>query len=139
MEQPQQRRTLFEPEPSALVQPAPERIIVPPIVPPVAQPVVERELPPPAEIPEPVDVEKARFNPWLAGLWVLGVISVVASFLANWALFEQASGIDGDLSENYYVYVSIVQTFAPWIFGVGLSAIAGAVLLHALDWQRRHP
>jgi hypothetical protein len=135
MEQPQQRRTLFEPEPSAFAEKTPERVVV------VAQPVVaqpvEKELPPPAEIVEPIAPEKARFNPWLAALWVLGIVSIAAALLTNWDIYEQ-SMISSELDESYYMFISIMQTFMPWLFGVGLAAIVAAVTIHALDWQRRH-
>jgi len=139
MEQPQQRRTLFEPEPSAFVEKVPERVTV--VAPPAsAQPFgtlpVEKELPPPAEIIEPVAMEKARFNPWLAALWVLGIVSIAAALVTNWDIYEQ-SMMSSQLDESYYMFISIMQTFMPWLFGVGLAAIVAAVTIHALDWQRR--
>jgi len=136
MEQPQQRRTLFEPEPATAVPAAPATVVPSTVVSAPPPPVVERELPPPADVAEYVEPERARFNPWLAVLWVIGLVCVAVGILINWNLYEQST-ISSDLGENFYLFISVTQTFVPWFFGVGLAAIVSAVAIHALDWQRR--
>ena len=124
------RRTLFEPEPQ------------PEVVSPVAQPIVET-----APLDDPVvedeseeELPPRRFNPWLAVLWVLGLVLIAAGSFVNWLIYSQSVNSDPFADgEAYWALVSVVQNFAPWFVGVGLAAVIAAVLIHALDWRERQP
>ena len=124
------RRTLFEPEPQPEVVSSAAQPIV--VTAPVDHPVVEDE---PDEEPLP-----HRFNPWLAVLWVLGLVLVASGSFVNWLIYSQSVNSDPFADgEAYWALVSVVQTFAPWFVGVGLAAVVAAVLIHALDWRERQP
>jgi len=124
------RRTLFEPE----VQPVEATSVAPPIVVPVVAEAAASDDEPEEELPP------RGFNPWLAVLWVLGLLLLAAGMLTNWQIYQQ-SMVDDPLfdGEAYWAVVSVTQMFTPWFVGVGLAAIACAVLIHALDWRERHP
>lgn len=92
------------------------------------------------ERPAPVEVEsapRARRNPWLAVLWMLGTVMVVGGVWATWQSELLINSPNLENSVAFYVFPSVLQSVAPWLSGVGIATIAGTVFLHAARWRDR--
>ena len=82
-----------------------------------------------------VVVAKARFNPWLLVLWILGIGLTAAGVWAQWQLVTVEPS--SDTVNAYYVIPALLREFSPWLVAVGLAAVVAAVFLHALRWRER--
>jgi hypothetical protein len=134
------RPTLFEPEEKPIA--------------PATPAVVETVVPEPAFEPEPEvieePVEKARRNPWLIVLWIIGI---ALTALGLWGLFQAAERaldptyvlVAGYGSEQYrtpdvedfYVVPIILASLSPWLTALGIGSIIAASTVHAVHWSRR--
>jgi hypothetical protein len=82
--------------------------------------------------PEQEEGQKPRRNPWLVVLWVLGALMTVGG-LAGLIRGLQADPNPTDVLE--VVLPQVLLVVAPWLVGVGLATLAGAVFLHAVRWR----
>ena len=90
----------------------------------------------PAAAPE---LSRSRFNPWLALLWLLGVLLTAAGAWAEWGVQKTVVILTRPPTvEEYYVIPAVLSAFSPWLLIVGVAALVAAVHLHAAQWQRRH-
>jgi len=107
----------------------------------VAQSTGIAEIIPPDAVPQvrPDGAQSAgrKVNPFLVALWVLGIAlsafgawgSVAPTFIEMQATPTTAFG------PPWYL---VLYTLAPNVLIAGLITIAGVLVLHAVDWTRRH-
>lgn len=86
------------------------------------------------EEPAVVDA-RARFNPWLLVLWILGIGLTAAGIWAQSQLLTVTPA--SDTVTGFYVVPALLREFAPWLVSVGLAGVVAAVFLHALRWRDR--
>jgi hypothetical protein len=110
--------------------------VVPPARPPVADPLDAVDAAP-GDSPARPSGLKLRGNPWVAGLWVVGVLLVTAGFLGTWrsqSIYVGATPVD-DMSE--IVTMEVLDLLSPPLLLVGLLVLAGVLFLHAIAWRSR--
>ena len=81
-------------------------------------------------------LEAPRRNPWLAVLWILAVVFTAAGAAALYYSELALSTPNLDNTVASYVFPSLLQAVAPWLFGVGLATLSGVVFVHAVQWRR---
>ncbi|MFC0680658.1 hypothetical protein ACFFGH_22740 [Lysobacter korlensis] len=78
-----------------------------------------------------------RGNPWVATLWVVGVLLITAGFFGTWrsqSIYVGATPVD-DMNE--IVTMEVLDLLSPPLMLVGLLVLAGVLFLHAIAWRAR--
>jgi hypothetical protein len=131
-----------EPSRSMAYRPTTEDRVDPFVVPPAMTATVEE--PAPDDIADQAREEQPaptglvlRGNPWVATLWVVGVLLVTAGFFGTWrsqSIYVGATPVD-DMNE--IVTMEVLDLLSPPLMLVGLLVIAGVLFLHAIAWRTR--
>ncbi|MDQ4138512.1 MAG: hypothetical protein M3116_06670 [Actinomycetota bacterium] len=136
--QPQQRPEAHR----AAVRPSSEERIDPFVVPP-AESAQDEFLPDPS-VPQRREEPPAspgvilRGNPWIATLWVVGVLLVTGGFygaVRSQLIYVGATPIDDGMNE--IVTMEVLDLLSPPLILAGLLVIAGVLFLHAIAWRAR--
>jgi hypothetical protein len=95
-----------------------------------APPLVREELPAPRGV-------VLRGNPWVATLWVVGVLLITAGFFSAWrsqSIYVGATSVD---EINEIVTMEVLDLLAPPLVLAGLLVLAAVLFLHAISWRAR--
>ncbi len=71
-------------------------------------------------------------NPWLIVLWILAVLLIAAG---GFTLTQTAQSTGADVVPVLILPV-VFAALAPWLLGVGLAALVGAVFVQAIRRER---
>ena len=78
-----------------------------------------------------------RGNPWVATLWVVGVLLITAGFFGTWrsqSIYVGATAVD---DMNGIVMMEVLDLLSPPLMLVGLLVLAGVLFLHAISWRAK--
>ncbi len=143
VEPPRQERPGPRPEPSRSLRPSVDERSEPFVVPPARSAGAEDAVVGEPESPVPEEAAGSpgwlvlRGNPWVATLWVVGVLLITAGFFGTWrsqSIYVGATPVD-DMNE--IVTMEVLDLLSPPLMLVGLLVIAGVLFLHAVAWRAR--
>ncbi|UNK45879.1 hypothetical protein [Arthrobacter sulfonylureivorans] len=98
------------------------------VIPPDAAPQVR---------PEGAAAARRKINPFLVALWALGIaLSVFGAWGSVAPTFIEMQATQTTTFGPPWYFV--LYTLAPNVLIAGLITIAGVLVLHAVDWTRRH-
>lgn len=79
-----------------------------------------------------------RINPWIIGLWVLGILFIGAGIGTVFAAaaWQRGGGFGGE--DGYYLSILLQVVFlgAPMLVVLGLATLTSSVAIFALRWKR---
>ncbi len=116
---------------------------VDPFVVPPARSATQDDLPPeepPTSVREELPASPGvvlRGNPWVATLWVVGVLLIAAGFFSAWRSQSIDVGATSVDEINEIVTMEVLDLLAPPLMLAGVLVLAAVLFLHAVAWRAR--
>lgn len=126
------RRTLFEANGGVTAQP---KVIV--VSDPTAKPSPEPEQAI-DEAPQPEAETKRKVNPWLAALWVVGLVVTAIGVWGQVAYMQELYGPQPTTDRSIFNIISVIAAFSPTMILAGIVLVGIALAIHALGWAKKN-
>jgi hypothetical protein len=87
---------------------------------------------------DPAPAPRSKFNPFLLALWLLGAGGITLGFWAALGpvmTMNDPFGVNSGFGPPEWIY--LLSMLSPGLIAGGLTALAAALVLHSLAWQRR--